>query len=127
MPKGKVRVYKSDGDALEFIGEDMIDHTSKNETIKLKIGDAFDIVVKEVQTEHNKISKRAYEQVYEITIKNKKDENIVVNVERSLGLNWKILSPSLDFEKLNAQKILFKVPVKADGETVLKYKVRYSN
>ncbi len=127
MPKGKVRVYKSDGDALEFIGEDMIDHTSKKEKVKLKIGDAFDIVVKDVQTENKKIAQRVYEQEYEITIKNKKDENIVEDVERSLGLNWEILSSTLDFEKLNSQNILFKVPVKADGETVLKYKVRYSN
>ena len=127
MPKGKVRVYKSDGDALEFIGEDMIDHTSKKETVKLKIGEAFDIVVTDVQTVHNKITDRVYEQEYEITIKNKKDENIVVDVERSLGLNWKILSSTLDYKKLNSQNILFKVPVKADGKTVLKYKVRYSN
>lgn len=127
MPKGKVRVYKSDGDALEFIGEDRIDHTSKNEKIKLKIGDAFDIVVEDVQTEHNKITQKVYEQEYEITIKNKKDENIVVDVERSLGRNWKILSSSLDFEKLNAQSILFKVSVEAGGETQLKYKIRYSN
>jgi len=127
MPKGKVRVYKSDGDALEFIGEDLIDHTSKKEKVKLKIGEAFDIVVKDVQTENTKIAQRVTEQEYEITIKNKKDENIVVDVERSLGFNWKILNASLDFEKLNAQKILFKVPVKADAETVLKYKVRYSN
>ncbi len=127
MPKGKVRVYKSDGDALEFIGEDMIDHTSKKEKLKLKIGEAFDITVKDIQTEHNKISKNAYEQEFEITIKNKKDEDIVVDVERSLGLNWKILNSSLDFEKLNAQNILFNVPVKADGKTVLKYRVRYSN
>jgi len=127
MPKGKVRVYKSDGDALEFIGEDMIDHTSKKETVKLKIGEAFDIVVKDVQTEHRKISQRVYEQKYEITINNRKDENIVVDVERALGLNWKILSSSIDFKKLNSQNILFKVPVKADDKIVLKYKVRYSN
>ncbi len=127
MPKGKVRVYKSDGDAIEFIGEDLIDHTSKKETIKLKIGEAFDITVKDIQTEYNKISNRVYEQEYEVTIKNRKDEKIVVNVERSLGVNWKILSSSLNFEKLNSQNILFKVPVKADSETVLKYKVRYSN
>ena len=127
MPKGKVRVYKSDGDALEFIGEDMIDHTSKKERVKLRIGEAFDIVVTDVQTDHKKISTNVYEQKYEITIKNKKDENIVVDVERALGLNWKILNSTLDFEKLNSQNILFKVPVKADGKTVLKYKVRYSN
>ena len=127
MPKGKVRVYKSDGDAIEFIGEDLIDHTAKKEKVKLKIGEAFDITVKDVQTEHNKISNRVYEQEYEVTIKNRKDKKIIVDVERSLGLNWKIISSSLDFEKLNSQNILFKVPVKADGETVLKYKVRYSN
>ncbi len=127
MPKGKVRVYKSDGDAIEFIGEDLIDHTAKKETIKLKIGEAFDITVKEIQTEHRKISQRVYEQEYEITIKNRKDEKIVVDVERWLGINWKILSSSLDFKKLTSQSILFKVPVKADSKTVLKYKIRYSN
>jgi len=126
MPKGKVRVYKSDGDALEFIGEDLIDHTPKNEKLKLKIGEAFDIVVNDVQTNNIKIAERVSEQEYEITIKNKKNENIVVEVERNLGANWTILNSSLDFEKINSQNILFKVPVKAEGETVLKYKVRYS-
>ncbi|PIQ11279.1 MAG: DUF4139 domain-containing protein [Ignavibacteriales bacterium CG18_big_fil_WC_8_21_14_2_50_31_20] len=126
MPKGKVRVYKSDGDALEFIGEDLIDHTPKNEKLRLKIGEAFDIVVNDVQTNNIKIAERVSEQEYEITIKNKKNENIVVDVERNLGANWTILNSSLDFEKINSQNILFKVPVKAEGETVLKYKVRYS-
>jgi hypothetical protein len=127
IPKGKVRVYKSDGDALEFIGEDLIDHTSKNEKVKLKIGDAFDIVVTDTQMENKKITQRVYEQTYVITIKNKKDEDIVVDVERNMGLNWSILNSSLDFEKLNAQNILFKVAVKANGESVLKFRVRYNN
>ena len=125
MPKGKVRVYKSDGDALEFIGEDMIDHTPKKEKVKLKIGEAFDIVVNDVQTENRKITDRVYEQSYEVTITNRKKEDIVVVVERMMGLNWEILSSSLKYEKKDSQKILFKVPVKADAKTVLKYKVRY--
>jgi len=125
MPKGKVRVYKSDGDALEFIGEDMIDHTPKEETVKLKIGEAFDIVVNDVQTENKKISSNVYEQAYEVTITNRKEENIVVDVERMMGLNWEILSSSLKYVKKDSQTILFKVPVKADSKTVLKYKVRY--
>lgn len=127
MPKGKVRVYKSDGDALEFIGEDLIDHTSKNEKVKLKIGEAFDVVVNDVQKDNKRITDRVSEQEFEITIKNKKSESIVVDVERSLGLNWTIINSSLDFEKINSQNILFKVPVKAEGETILKYKVRYAN
>ena len=125
MPKGKVRVYKSDGDALEFIGEDMIDHTPKKEKVKLKIGEAFDIVVNDVQTENRKITDRVYEQSYGITITNRKKEDIVVDVERMMGFNWEILSSSLKYDKKDSQRILFKVPVKKDAKTVLKYKVRY--
>lgn len=127
MPKGKVRVYKSDGESIEFIGEDLIDHTPKNETIKLKIGDAFDVLAEERQVEHKKITNRVYEQIFEVTITNRKDEKVNVEVERYLGLNWEILSSSLDYTKKNAQAVTFQVPVNKDSKTVLTYKVRYSN
>lgn len=127
MPKGKVRVYKSDGESIEFIGEDLIDHTPKNETIKLKIGDAFDLLAEETQTDHKQITNRIYEQTFEIKLKNRKKENVEIEVERFLGLNWEILSKSHEFKKKNAQTITFNIPVKADGETTLTYKVRYSN
>lgn len=126
MPKGKVRLYKSDGQSLEFIGEDLIDHTPKDEKLKLKIGDAFDIVAEEVQTDHKRITDKVYDTSFEITIKNRKDEDIVVDVERYLGLYWELRNFSINFEKLNAQTVLFKVPVKAGKETVLKYTVRYN-
>lgn len=127
MPKGKVRVYKSDGESIEFIGEDLIDHTPKNETIKLKIGDAFDLLAEETQTEHKQITNKIYEQTFEIKLKNRKKENVEIEVERYLGLNWEIMSKSHEFKKKNAQTITFNIPVKADGETTLTYKVRYSN
>jgi len=127
MPKGKVRVYKSDGESVEFVGEDLVDHTPKNEVIKLKIGDAFDILAEERQVDHKKITNKVYEQTHEIKIKNRKDEKITVDVERYLGLNWEILSSTIEYEKKNAQTISFQVPVTADDETVLTYKVRYNN
>lgn len=127
MPKGKVRMYKSDGESIEFVGEDLIDHTPKNETIKLKIGDAFDIFAEERQVEHKKITKRVFEKVQEIKIKNRKNENVVVEVERHLRLNWEILNSTIDYKKKNAQTITFQIPVKKDDETVLTYKVRYVN
>ena len=126
MPKGKVRVYKSDNKSLEFIGEDMIDHTPRNEKIKLKIGDAFDIVAEETLTDNKKIADRVYEQSYEIKLKNRKKEDVVVEVERYMGNNWEILSSSLEYKKKDAQNIIFEVPVTTDGETVLKFKVRYT-
>jgi len=125
MPKGKVRMYKSDGKTLEFIGEDLIDHTPKNEKVRLKLGQAFDVVVEDVQTENKKITDRVWEQAYEVKFKNRKKEDITVEVERFLGLNWEILSSSIDYQKKDAQNIIFKVPVSQDGETVLKFKVRY--
>ncbi|MCF8242264.1 MAG: DUF4139 domain-containing protein [Melioribacteraceae bacterium] len=127
MPKGKVRVYKSDGDALEFIGEDLIDHTPRNEMIKLKIGDAFDILAEEKQTDNKRITNRVYEQTFEVKIKNRKKENVTVEVERYLGYNWEIINSSLDYEKKDAFTITYNVPVKADDETVVTYTVRYSN
>jgi hypothetical protein len=126
MPMGKVRVYKSDGSSVEFVGEDMIDHTTKKETVKLKIGEAFDIVVEEVQTENRKITNKVYERSWSLTFKNRKEEKITIDLERYLANNWEVLSSSLEYEKKDAQNIKFKVPVNADGETVLKFKVRYT-
>ena len=126
MPKGKVRVYKSDGESLEFVGEDLIDHTPNKEKVKLKIGDAFDIVADEVQTENKQISTKMWEQEYEITFKNRKKEDVNIDVERNLGTNWEILKSSIDYKKKDAFTINFNVPVKADSETKLTFRVRYS-
>ncbi len=126
MPKGKFRVYKSDGESVEFIGEDMIDHTAKKENVKLKIGEAFDIVVEETQTDNKKITDKVYEQTWEVKIKNRKKDDINVDVEKYLGNYWEVTYNSLDFTKKNASTVNFNVPVKADSETVLKYKVKYS-
>lgn len=127
MPKGKVRMYKSDGESIEFVGEDLIDHTPKNETIKLKIGDAFDIIAEEKQVEYKKITDRVSEQTIEIKIKNRKKEEVTVEVEKYLGLNWEILKSSLEFNKKDAQTIIVQVPVKPNDETILTLKVRYVN
>ena len=125
MPKGKIRMYKSDGDNFEFIGEDLIDHTPRNEKLKIKIGDAFDILAEEKQTEHKRITDRVFEETYEVTITNRKKENINVEVERYLGYDWEILKSSLPYKKKDAKTVTFNIPVKKDSKTKLTYKVRY--
>ncbi|MBU1096730.1 MAG: DUF4139 domain-containing protein [Ignavibacteriae bacterium HGW-Ignavibacteriae-2] len=127
MPKGKVRVYKHDGESVEFVGEDLIDHTPIKEKVKLKIGDAFDIVVEDKQTENNKITDKVFEKVWEVTLKNRKKENVVVDVEKYLGSGWKVISSNFDFSEKDSQNIQIRVPVKADDETTLKLKVRFTN
>jgi hypothetical protein len=125
MPKGKVRVYKSDGESPQFIGEDMIDHTPKNEKLSLKIGEAFDITAEEKMTDSRKITNKINEQDYEITIKNRKEEAVSVNIEKYFGLNWKITSSNFDFKKVDASKVEWILPVDSDNETILKFTVRY--
>lgn len=127
MPKGKVRLYKSDGSSIEFIGEDMVDHTPRDEKVSLRIGDAFDIVAEEVQTNARRISDKVNESTYKITLKNRKQkEDVVVEVERFVGLNWEITQSSREYEKKNAQNIVFKVPVAKGKDATLEFTVRYN-
>lgn len=126
MPKGKVRLYKSDGSGIEFIGEDLVDHTPRDEKISLRIGDAFDVVASEVQTDSRRVSEKVQEETYQVTLKNRKKEDVVVEVERYVGLNWEIMKSSVDYEKKNAQTILFKVPVPKGKEVNLTFTVRHN-
>jgi len=127
LPKGKVKVYKKDEDgSLQFVGEDKIDHTPKDETIRLYLGDAFDVV-----GERKRINYRAgdhwAEESFEISLRNHKDSDIVVNVIEHMWryANWKIINKSHEFNKKDAQTIEFKVPVAKDQETKVSYTVRY--
>ncbi len=125
LPKGIVRVYKKDrSGAQQFVGEDSIDHTPKDETVRLKVGDAFDVVADRTQTEYRVISPRESESAYEISIRNRKDEAVTVTVREPVGGDWRIVSSSLPGKKLDAATIEFAVPVPANQEVKLTYRVR---
>jgi predicted small lipoprotein YifL len=128
LPKGKVRVYKRDVDGgTEFIGEDAIDHTPKDEALRLYLGDAFDIVGERKQTDFQKPGRRVMEESYEITLRNHKEEDVEVRVVEHMfrWSEWEILRSTDDYVKLDAQTIEFRVPVKADGEVTVEYTVQY--
>jgi len=131
LPKGKVRVYKTDDadGTLEFIGEDLIDHTPRDETVLVKIGQAFDVVGDRKQTDF-KLDKRGHVIVesFQITLKNHKDVAAKVLVKENLfrWMNWEITTKSDDFTKIDARTIDFEVDVPANGEKVVTYAVKYS-
>ncbi|MBN1138542.1 MAG: DUF4139 domain-containing protein [Anaerolineae bacterium] len=129
LPKGTIRVFKEDIDGSTLlIGEDSIDHTPKDEQIRLYIGDAFDIVGERAQTDFRiDTGRRFMEESYRITLRNHKDEKVEVRVTEHMfrWSQWEILEESLKHEKLDAQTIEFRVPVEADGEVVVTYTVRY--
>jgi len=127
LPKGKCRVYKKDEDgSLEFIGEDVIDHTPRDEKVVLYIGDAFDIVGERKQTDFRKLSDRVIEEAFEIKLRNHKKEPVTVKVLEKLyrWSEWRILKKSHPFEKLDSRTIVFPVTVE-HKEVVVTYRVRY--
>jgi hypothetical protein len=125
LPKGKVRVYKADASgSQQLIGEDSIDHTPKDERVKLKIGDAFDVVGERVQRDWKKIASSLYEVEWEISLRNHKKEDVTVEVIEPVPGDWEVLRATLPHEKVDAFTMRFRVPVKKDGESKLIYRVR---
>ena len=125
MPSGTVRVYQADSKGgLQFVGEDRIDHTPKDETINLKIGNAFDVVCERKQTDFEKIGSSVYDIEFEITLRNHKATPVTVEVNEPIGGTWRMLQSSHQWTKTDAWAAQFKVPVAADGTAVLKYRVR---
>jgi hypothetical protein len=125
LPAGNVRVYQKDSKGgVLFIGEDRIDHTPKDETVTVHIGNAFDIVAERKQTDYKRIDTHTWEMEFEITLRNHKDTPVVVEVNEPIGGDWKMLSSTFEAKKTAAFAAQFHVPVAKDGTAVLRYRVR---
>jgi hypothetical protein len=125
MPSGVLRVYQQDSKGgVQFVGEDRIMHTPKDETLNVKIGNAFDVICERNQTDFTKIAANVYELEYEITLRNHKATAIAVEVNEPVGGTWRMINSSHEWTKTSAWAAQFKVPVAANGTAVLKYRVR---
>lgn len=125
LPAGIMRVYQQDSDGmLQFSGEDRVNHTPKDEDVRLRLGNAFDIVGERVQTDFNRLANNVHESAYTVTIRNHKEADVTVDVVESVPGDWEMVSSSHDHKKKDARTAVFSLPVPADGETVLEYRVR---
>lgn len=130
LPKGIVRVYKKDASGnVQFVGEDRIDHTPKNEQVRLKLGDAFDVTANKKQTDFKKqaaVGKYAFvaDQAFAINLKNAKSTPVTVHVIEPIPGDWEMLKESQVHEKTRSNTARWKVEVPAEGEATLEYKVR---
>ena len=125
LPAGTVRVYQADSKGgIQFVGEDAISHTPKDETVKIYIGNAFDVVCERKQTDYKKLASNLYEMEYEITLRNHKDGPVNVEVREPVGGDWEVVNSNFKPEKLDATTIGFQVPVEKDGSATLTYRVR---
>ena len=130
LPRGVIRVYKKDSQGnAQFVGEDRIDHTPKNETVRLKLGDAFDLTADRKQTDFKKLAgtgryNYVYESAYEIVLKNAKPEAVTVMVREPMPGDWTMVSESQPHTKAASGTAEWKVSVPAEGKTTLSYRVR---
>lgn len=130
LPKGILRVYKKDSKGnAQFVGEDNIDHTPKNETVRLKLGEAFDVTADKKQTDFKVLLKpsktnQLYESAFELTLKNAKKEKVTVTVQEPISGDWKILSESHPHAKINSHLAMWKIEVPAEGKTTLTYRAQ---
>lgn len=130
LPAGRMRFYRMDDDGqLEFTGENTIDHTPKNETIRVYLGNAFDIIGERTRTNFYKHPSRdMLRETFDIEIRNRSEEAVTVRIVEPLfrWSNWEIQKPSQEFEKIDAQTIEFPVQVEADGTATVTYTVEYT-
>ncbi|RLC47021.1 MAG: hypothetical protein DRH57_04880 [Candidatus Cloacimonadota bacterium] len=127
LPKGLVRIFKRDAeDDVEFIGEDEITHSPKDEEIELKVGVAFDVKGEFTVLHTERISKRARKEEYQVELRNHKDKDITIEVTKRLGRDWEITNASDDYEKKDAFTAKFIVKVKANQNKVINFTVRFN-
>ena len=125
LPKGVVRLYKADGSgALQFLGEDAIDHTARDEKLRLKVGEAFDVVGDRVQKEWTQIGSCVGEGSFELELRNHKDSAVKVEVNEPIGGEWQILQFSQPFVKVDAGTFRFDVELPARGNVKISYRAR---
>jgi hypothetical protein len=130
LPKGRLRFYSRDDDgSLQFTGENNIDHTAKDETIRVYLGNSFDLVGERRRTAYKAESANHWlEETYEIKLRNHKKEAVEVRVVEHLSrfTNWELKEKTDDFRKLDSNTIEFPVTIKADEEKIITYQVHYS-
>jgi len=129
LPAGRMRVNQRDSDgSLEFIGENNIDHTPRNEDISIKLGDAFDVVGESKQVNYTLDTRnRIAEEEIEVKIRNQKKQSVKVKVIENMyrATGWEILNSNLQYKKENAHQTSYLVSVDPEKEAVVTYKVRY--
>ncbi|MCK5738225.1 DUF4139 domain-containing protein [bacterium] len=127
LPAGKIRLFQQDPDdkSLEFIGEDRIKHTPKDEKVRVRVGNAFDIVGERHQLKQRQLGKKSREETIEIKLRNHKDESVKVTVIENPWGDWEIRDSSHEYKKVNTRTVEFPVKVPKDGETIITYTIFY--
>ncbi len=125
IPKGILRVFKEDSSgALQFIGEDRVDHTPKDEQIEVFLGEAFDIVGERAVMDRRKINDRTWEYDVKITIRNHKEDDVEITYWDHVWGDWEVRESTHGYIQRDASTVEIMIPVDSDGETICEYTIR---
>jgi hypothetical protein len=125
LPKGKIRVYKADSSgSQQFIGEDWIDHTPKDERVKIKMGEAFDVVGERTQKDWRRLGTNLFEVEWEISLRNHKKQDQTITVIEPVPGDWQVLSSTHRYEKIEGHTLRYEIPVPGEAAVKLSYRVR---
>jgi hypothetical protein len=125
LPAGTVRVYQSDSKGgVQFVGEDGLNHTPKDENVRIYVGNAFDVVCERKQTDYKKLAPNLSEMEYQITLRNHKDAPVTVEVREPVSGDWEVLNANYKPTKLDSSTIGFSIAVETNGSATLDYRVR---
>jgi hypothetical protein len=128
LPAGRVRLFQADDDgSLVLLGEDRLDHTPKDEDISLTVGNAFDIKGEEKVLNQTRISKKVEEREFEIELRNRKAEDVIIKVEKQLWGFWEVTQATHEYEKKDANTLGFEIPVKAEATIKVRFTVRFTS
>lgn len=130
LPRGVVRVYQQDSQGRpQFVGEDSVDHTPRNQKVRLRLGSAFDVTARRRQTDFRSLGPQGQypnvvETAYRVELANAKTEPVTVTVQEALAGDWEMVQSSLPFTRESSERVTFRVPVPAGGAAALEYRVR---
>lgn len=128
LPAGRVRMFKADEDgSLILLGEDMIDHTPKDEELEVKVGSAFDIVAQEKLANQTKVSSQVQDLDYELSFRNHKDQPVTIKVEKKVWGFWEVTKAGFEYKKKDASTLAFDVNVPANDSTLTRYTIRVTS
>ncbi len=128
LPAGRIRMFKADDDgSLILLGEDRIEHTPKDEQLKIIVGTAFDVIGEERMLTRDRITPKVEDQVFEIELRNHKTEAVTVEVEKKMYGFWEITDSSHEYRKKDANTLTFSVPVNADETVVVSFTARFTS
>ena len=126
LPAGQMRIYRQEPAGVTFfLGEDRIGHIPQQEKVSIAAGRAFDLTAERRQTEFRKLSDRQRQVTLEITLTNRKKQDVIIEVEENLPGDWTMIEHSHEYEEIDANRVRFNPRVLADGKTVVKYSIKF--